>query len=93
MGDTSNVLTLKEGYLAMFAFLGEQARRDGPASELNHYLGSMSCLPDGMTADPVVWSDRVEQSIALGRARRRATDTHEVTEPGSAGEAPEGTRA
>jgi hypothetical protein len=71
MSDAEKVLTLREGYLAMFAFLDEQARQDRPTSEFDLHLSSMSCLADGMPADPAAWSDWL---AAVDRARSGQVD-------------------
>lgn len=49
-------LSEQEAYAAMFAFLEHRYRLTG-SDDLAALLGSMSLLPGGGTADPVLWED------------------------------------
>lgn len=63
MDDT---LTIKEAYVAMYAYLRMLHELTG-SEELGGLLGGMSLLEDGTPADPAVWSDwlrAVEQAKA-----------------------------
>lgn len=50
------VLSEKQAYAAMFAFL-ENRYRLTESDDLAALLGSMSLLPGGGTADPAIWLD------------------------------------
>jgi hypothetical protein len=52
-------LTLKQGYLAMYAYLDALQRRTN-SDDLAGFLSSMSILRDGTTADPAAWNDWLE---------------------------------
>ena len=58
-------ITLDEGYLAMFIFLHDLQKRTN-SDDLAEFLGSMSILADGNTADPAMKQDWVE---AVEKAR------------------------
>jgi len=49
-------LSEREAYSAMFAFLEQRFQLSG-SDELGALLGSMSLLPNGITADPAIWED------------------------------------
>lgn len=49
-------LTVKEAYLAMYAFLNELWKRTG-SDDLAGFLGGMSFLESGHTADAAAWDD------------------------------------
>lgn len=53
MGD---MLTTRDAYAAMFAFLEEIYGRT-KSDDLGALLGGMSLLEDGGTADPALWAD------------------------------------
>lgn len=61
-------LSEQEAYAAMFAFL-EHRYRLTESDELGALLGSMSFLPGGGTADPVIWEDWLN---AIREARSNA---------------------
>jgi hypothetical protein len=49
-------LTLKQGFLAMYAFLDAFYSRT-KSDDVGGLLGDMSFLVDGGTADPAAWND------------------------------------
>ncbi len=49
-------LTTKEAYAAMYAYLVELYERTH-SDDLGGFLGGMSLLSDGKTADPAAWPD------------------------------------
>jgi hypothetical protein len=49
-------LTLKQGYLAMYAFL-DSFYSETKSDDVGGLLGDMSFLADGSTADGAAWSD------------------------------------
>ncbi|MFN0053809.1 MAG: hypothetical protein ACKV0T_16640 [Planctomycetales bacterium] len=53
MDDT---ITVREAYIAMFAFLDDLYTRYG-FDQLGGLLGGMSLLPDGSSADSAMWDD------------------------------------
>lgn len=55
-------LTVREGYLAMYAFL-ESLYRETESDYLGGLLGGMSLLPDGSPADPAVWPDWLDAVV------------------------------
>jgi hypothetical protein len=52
-------LTAKQAYFAMYIYL-EKLYRNTNSENLAGFLGSMSLLDDGTTADPAVWQDWME---------------------------------
>jgi|HubBroStandDraft_6_1064221.scaffolds.fasta_scaffold3612722_1 hypothetical protein len=52
-------LTLKQGFLAMYAFLDGFYSRT-KSDDVGGLLGDMSFLADGSTADGAAWSDWLE---------------------------------
>jgi hypothetical protein len=59
-------LTVDEAYLAMFAFI-EKRYRLTSSDDLGAFLGSMSLLFTGGTADPAIQYDW-EEAVELARA-------------------------
>lgn len=49
-------LTVRQAYTAMYAYL-EHLYQMTNSDDLGGFLGGMSFLPDGATADPAVWDD------------------------------------
>ncbi|MEM7430999.1 MAG: hypothetical protein AAF351_03565 [Pseudomonadota bacterium] len=73
-----NTLSIDEAYLAMFAFI-EKRYRLTASDDLASFLGDMSLLFDGGTADPALqddWKEAVElvrdgKVDAMQRLRRK----------------------
>lgn len=63
-------LTEREAYAAMYAFLADLYERT-KSDALGAFLGGMSFLPDGQTADPALWHDWLE---CVERARKGEVD-------------------
>jgi hypothetical protein len=76
---TAETLSVREAYLAMYAFL-ERQRDQTSSDDLGALLGSMSLLPDGGTADPALWGEWLED---VARARREAVKPALGLRPGA----------
>jgi len=63
-------LTVKEAYAAMYAFLEKLYELTG-SNDLGGFLGGLSLLPDGTTADPAAWDDWLE---AVRKAKAGSVD-------------------
>ncbi len=61
-----NELSIREAYLAMFAYL-DGLYKETEADYLGGLLGGMSLLEDEMTADPAAWQGWIE---AVEKVRR-----------------------
>lgn len=59
--------SLKQAYLAMFAFL-DQSQKTLGSDDLAALLGEMSLLPDGSPADPGYWREWEE---AVDRSQKQ----------------------
>ena len=59
MDDETKTLTIKEAYLAMYAFLNIHFERFPQETEgqIAIVLGELSLLADGGPVDPAAWSD------------------------------------
>ena len=60
------MLTIEQSYKAMYFYLEKLYEMTG-SDDLAGFLGGMSVLEDGETADSAVWSDWLE---AIEKARR-----------------------
>lgn len=51
------MITIKEGYLAMYEFLVDLYYREGEAENLGKLLSDLTFLENGSPADPAAWLD------------------------------------
>lgn len=63
-------LTCEEAYIAMYRYL-ENLYELTDSDDLAGFLGDMSILPDGGTADPAAWEDWLD---AIKKARGASLD-------------------
>lgn len=54
--DDEILLSCKQAYLAMYAYL-EILYRDSGSDTIAGFLSDLSLLPNGKTADPAAWKD------------------------------------
>ncbi|MBO0930511.1 hypothetical protein [Fibrella aquatilis] len=67
-----NQLTIKEGYMAMIAYL-ENLNSLVESDELPSFLGSMALMKDGSTMDPAAWEDWIDAVNQVIAARDTKT--------------------
>lgn len=68
--DLEDTLTVKEAYAAMYAYLENLYQLTG-SSDLGGFLGGMSLVGDGGTADPAAWEDWMD---AVRKAKEGKVD-------------------